>query len=58
VIQQKFIVGMVEHGILTSFLSVIVDENVTHYSVQPSFNVGSSVVFVFIRQGPVQGFLG
>jgi len=57
VVQQKLIRRTVEDRVLLHLTTIVVDEDVAHDGVQPRFNIGTYIVFVFVRQRPVQGFL-
>jgi hypothetical protein len=56
-VEQKFIGTIVKYGVLLGFAAVVVDENIAHDGVEPSFDVGSYTVLLFVGEGPEHGFL-
>ena len=51
------VVGLVDERLLTYYLAVVIDKDVTHNGVHPTFKIGIGLVFVFIIQGFKRGLL-
>ena len=55
--EQKLIGTVIENCILLGFAAIVVDEDVAHDGVEPSFDVGTYTVLLLIGECTEHGFL-